>query len=345
MKRGLPAHVYAKGRKGYLYFVRGGICARIKSRPGTAEFAVEYAKHMRGDMVPPTKTISKVVEAYRNSPGWAKLSANTRKSYTRHLEYFAEKIGHLNPEKITVLNVNAMRDALADKPTDANRKVACLSSLYSWAQSNGWAKTNPAIHCEKLEATGKTRHPWPQDLIDAARATATGRDLLLFEMLLGTGQRVNDVLSMRWSDMDSDGITIIPAKTKGKKPHPIYIPLTSRLRSILASTARKGLFIVAQDNGLRVSYNLAWKNMMDLRRAIGAEAYDIHALRHSAASEIASLPGMTADHVRAITGHSGQAMIRLYAGPAMQKARAKEAQEARNKRGPNAAHGNTFEPL
>jgi len=334
VRRGLPPHVYAKGRKGYLYFVRGGICARMHSRPGTAEFAVEYAKHMRGDVVAPAKTISKVIEAYRKSPQWAKLASNTRKSYTRHLEYFAEKIGHLNPDSITVRHVNAMRDALADKPTDANRKIGCLSSLYTWAQANDWAKTNPAIVAAKLEPTGKTRHPWPQDLIDAARATAKGRDLLLFEMLIGTGQRVNDVLSMRWSDMDADGITIIPAKTKGKKPHPIYIPLTARLRAILAATPRKGLFIVAQDNGLRVSYNLAWKNMMALRRAIGAEAYDIHALRHSAASEIASLPGMTADHVRAITGHSGQAMIKLYAGPAMQKARAKEAQEARNRTRP-----------
>lgn len=334
MKRGLPAFVYPKGRKGYLYFLRGGVCQRMHSTPGTADFAAEYALLMRGPVVGPTRTIAKIIDAYRKSPEWAKLASNTRKSYTRHLEYFAEKIGHLHPEKITVRNVNAMRDALSDTPTDANRKIACLSSLYTWAQANDWAKHNPAIVAKKLEPTGRTRHPWPQDLIDAARATAKGRDLLLFEMLIGTGQRVNDVLSMRWSDMDVDGITIIPAKTKGRKPHPIYIPLTARLRSILAATPRRGLFIVAQDNGLRVGYNLAWKNMMALRKAIGAEAYDIHALRHSAASEIASLPGMTADHVRAITGHSGAAMVRLYAGPAMQKARAKEAQAARNRTRP-----------
>lgn len=329
MKRGLPAFVYKKGRKGYLYFLRGGVCQRMHCQPGTADFAAEYALLMRGPVVAPTKTISKLISAWQRSPEWAKLASNTRKSYTRHLEYFAEKVGHIDPAKITTLNVNAMRDALAEKPTDANRKVACLSSLYSWGQSNGWVTHNPAIVVSKLAPTGRDRHPWPQDLIDAARATAKGRDLLLFEMLLGTGQRVNDVLSMRWSDMDADGITIVPAKTKGKKPHPIYVPLTSRLRAVLSDAPRKGLFIIAQDNGLRVGYNLAWKNMMELRRSIGAEAYDIHALRHSAASEIASLPGMTADHVRAITGHSGQAMIRLYAGPAMQKARAKEAQEKR----------------
>ena len=43
----------------------------------------------------------------------------------------------------------------------------------------------------------------------------------------------------------------------------------------------------------------------------------------------AALPGMTADHVRAITGHSAVDMVRLYSGKAMQKARAKEAQDGR----------------
>jgi hypothetical protein len=38
---------------------------------------------------------------------------------------------------------------------------------------------------------------------------------------------------------------------------------------------------------------------------------------------------MTADHVRALTGHSSAEMVRLYSGKAMQKARAKEAQEGR----------------
>jgi len=51
---------------------------------------------------------------------------------------------------------------------------------------------------------------------------------------------------------------------------------------------------------------------------------------HGGVCQIAALPGMTADHVRAITGHSAGAMVRLYAGKAMQRARAKEAQKLRD---------------
>ena len=330
MKRYTPPYVYPRGKKGYLYFIRPGICQRIKAAPGTPEFATEYAVLMRGKASPSVASVGKMIDAYQRSPDWAQLSSNTRKSYARHLAYLREKIGGVDPDKIKTRHVNDMRDALAEKATDANRKIGCLSALYTWGQRNGWCKSNPAIIVKKLPPTGRKRGPWPLDLIDAARKTATGRDLLLFELLLGTGQRISDVLNMRWGDMDGDGITVTQAKTKAK----VYVPLTDRLRRILAETPKRGLWIVCQNNGQRVSYNLAWKDMMALRVAIGAKGYDIHSLRHSAASEIASLPGMTADHVRAITGHSAVEMVRLYAGEAMQKARAIEAQAARNRTRP-----------
>lgn len=328
MKRGLPAYVYPRCNGRYLYFIRPGICVRIKSKPGTPDFAVEYAKLMKGRAIVPKQTIGKLIAHYMASPKWGKLSLNTRKSYERHLSYFAEVAGNIDPSTLRRVHINQMRDALADKPTDANRKISALSVLLEHGIDIGWLTSNPAKGAHKLEPTGRTRHPWPADLIEAFRAAADPRTLLLFELLIGTGQRINDVLSLKWGDLKDDAFDITQCKTK----HRLYIPLTDRLRDVLSRQPRKALFIVAQDNGLRVGYQLAWKDFMRVRREIGAEAYDIHGLRHTAASEIASIPGMTADHVRAITGHSDAAMVRLYAGPAMQKARALEAQHARKNR-------------
>ena len=39
-------------------------------------------------------------------------------------------------------------------------------------------------------------------MIDAAREKAEPRTRLLFELLLGTGQRIGDVLKMKWSDCE-----------------------------------------------------------------------------------------------------------------------------------------------
>jgi integrase len=326
VKKSLPPYCYPKGAKGYIYFVRRGMCQRIKAAPGTAEFAAEYALLMKGKAAPSKTTFRALIEAYRKSPEWAKLAANTRKSYSRSMDYILAYAGNVDVRTFRRRHAFDMRNALADKPTTANRRIGFLSALLKWGVNADFCAVNVAAKIPELDATGRKRGPWPQDLVDAFREHATGRTALLFDLLTETGQRINDVLSMRWSDLDGDGISLTQTKTG----HTIYIPLTARLRASLAQAPRKGLFIVAQDNGLRVGYNLAWKDIMAVRREIGAEDYDIHALRHYAASQIAALPGMTADHVRAITGHSAVDMVRLYSGKAMQKARAKEAQAARN---------------
>ena len=67
---------------------------------------------------------------------------------------------------------------------------------------------------------------------------------------------------------------------------------------------------------------------MAVRKRIGAEAYDIHGLRYSAAAELAAL-GCNDELIQSVTGHQTRAMVAKYAGPARQKTRAKEAQEKR----------------
>lgn len=328
MKRHLPAYVYPKGKKGYLYFVRGRLVRRVKSKPGTAEFAAEYAVLMKGIAPAPRRTISKLAKDYLQSAKWVKLAAATKRSYGRHIAYFVEVAGSVDPATLKRVHIIKMRDALADKPADANRKIGTLSVLYEHGIDIGWLKENPVKGVRRVESNGTPRTPWPAEMIDAFRAAADPRTLLLFEVLIGTGQRISDVLALRWSDLAGDGFNLTQGKTKRR----LFIPLTDRLRSILSTLPRRSLFIIAQSNGNKLSYNLAWKDFMAVRRQIGAEAYDIHGLRYTAASEIAAIPGMTAEHVKAITGHSETAMVRLYAGPAMQRARAEEAQKARTDR-------------
>jgi integrase len=329
MKRSLPAYVYPKGKRGYLYFCRRGAKpVRMFCQPGTADFAAEYARLMRGTLPTPNRTVKKLVAHYLASPKWAKLKKNTQKSYRRHFTYFEETIGTIDPATIRRVHVLAMRDSLADKPTDASRKIGALSVLMEHAIDIDWirkANGNPAMDVKKLKGLRPPREPWPADKIEAFRASADARTLLIFEMLIGTGQRIGDVLAMEWGHIGPDGISVAQEKTEAR----VTIPLTDRLAAMLADTPRRCAPIITQDNGRPVSYNLAWKDFMAIRNAIDARAWDIHSLRHTAASEIAALPGMTVEHVRAITGHSSDAMARLYAGNAMQKSRAKEAQNAR----------------
>jgi len=328
MKRDLPAYVYRKGKRGYLYFTRGGKTTRMHKTPGTAEFAVEYARLLRGDHgTEATKTYKRLIASYIASPRFKKLSDATKRDYRKHMAWIEERAGAVDPAKMRRVDMIQMRDALADTPTLANRRVAFMSTLMEHAIDIGWIEHNPCHGVQSLEPTGRVRLPWPQDMIDAFRETADFDTRLLFELLLGTGQRIGDVLRMQWSHVEGDGINVKQGKTKAA----LWIPLTGTLRAMLAETPRRSLYIVSQANGRPMSYPLAWKRIMGVRKQIGAEAYDIHGLRHSAASELAAL-GLDDAHIQAITGHTSSGVLRTYAGAAMQKKRATEAQKRREQK-------------
>lgn len=326
-KKDLPAYCYRRGRSRHVYFCkRGQRSIRIVSEPGTPEFAAEYARLLRYDYShAPAQNMGKLIDHVKTTDWWRSLAQNTRKSYARHFDYFKETMGSIDPKALRRHHVIAMRDANSDRPTDATRKVRCLSVLLERAIDIGWLTHNTAKGVAGLKSTREKRTAWPQDMIEAFRVEADERARLIFEMLLGTGQRIGDVLAMQWGHVTPEGISVAQEKTGAR----LVIPPTPTLSRILAQTPRRGLFIVTQDNGRPVSYNLAWKDVMAVRRKIGAEAWDMHALRYAAASEIAAMPGMTQEHVSAITGHTSAAMVRLYAGAAIQKARAQEAQGKR----------------
>lgn len=334
MKRSLPAFVYKKGRKGYLYFCRWKGTQRMYEKPGTAEFAAEYALLMRGKPPAPKRTVKGLIQKYVSDPGWPELAYNTRKSYGRHFKYLEKVAGHVDPATLKTADIYEMRDALRDTPTDANRKIGALSTLLNYGRRIGWVDRNVAEKIEKLKGKRPEREPWPADKIAAFRKAADPLPRLIFEMLLGTGQRIGDVLKMRWSDIEDGGIWVRQQKTG----QGIFVPLTDALAEAIDRTSRQGETIIAQPNGKPVSYSFAHKLVMEVRVKIGGEAWDMHSLRHSAAAEIAGLPGLTIEHVMAITGHTSEQMARHYSRRADMRAKAREAQKAR--RTPTEQSGN-----
>lgn len=323
VRRVLPKYVSRFGK--YLYYRKDGKLHRMPDDPASVEFAREYARLRSGHEGTKGKRTVKVLIARYTKEKLPALAKNTQTSYRRSFRYLEEKIGHWNPDTLKRAHIIDMQNANADKPATANRRLEALSVLLTYAVELEWITTNPTKGVARLKSKRPARQPWPVNLIAAAREKADPETLLLFEMLLGTGQRISDVLAMQWSHVTPDGIAVIQTKTEAR----LVIPLTTRLAEILAQTPRRGLHIITLPDGRPMAYQTAWKHLHDLRTAIGAEAYDNHALRYAAAAEIASLPGMTLEHVRSITGHTSDQMARLYSYQSHQLARAREAQKGR----------------
>lgn len=323
VKRSLPKYVSQWGK--YLYFRKGKTLHRMPDDPASTAFAREYARLRSGhEGTGGKRTVKALITRYTRDklPSKAK---NTQIVYRRAFRYLEEKIGTYAVDTIRRSHIIDMQSANADKPATANRRLEAISLLLTYAVHLEWIQINPAIGVARLKSKRPKRQPWPVNLVKAARAAADPDTLLLFELLLGTGQRINDVLAMQWAHLTPDGIAVTQAKTDTQ----LVIPLTARLASVIDTAPRRGLFIVSLPDGRPMSYQSAWKRLHALREEIGALAYDNHALRYTAAAEIASIPGMTLEHVRAITGHTSDQMARLYSFQSHQKARAQEAQKNR----------------
>jgi len=325
MKRNLPAYVYAK--KGGIWFQRRGYrSAKITAAPGTKEFALEYAALLNGAQPSPPagKTFAALVRSYTRSQKYRSLALRTVRDYDKVLDWVTAKLGHLPVAGLQRKDVIRARDANAETVRFANYIVQVLRILLEHAIDIGWRTDNPAKGVSLLKSTAAPREAWPSDKIAAFRATADGRALLIFELCLGTGQRIGDVLKMRWSDIEGEGINV----TQGKTGARLWVPFTRQLRAVLDQTPKVGVTICAWGQGKPTSYRGAADLIMAVRRKIGAEAYDIHGLRYSAAAELAAL-GCSDDEIKAITGHTTSAMVTKYAGAARQKARAEKAQGKR----------------
>lgn len=255
MKRNLPKYVYPKGKKGYLYFTRNGRTTRMVEQPGTDAFFLEYARLLNGaPPVPRGKTWQSLIAAYKSSPKYTEKAKRTRSDYDKILSFIIDKMGQMDPVKMRRKDVIRIRDANAETKRFANYCVQIIGILQEYAIDIGWRDegTNPAKGVSLLKSES-TREPWPQEMVEAYRAKATGRALLLFELMIGTGQRIGDVLQMQWGMIENDAIVLRQNKT-GKS---LYIPFTHRLRSLLAETPREALFIVPGKDGKPLSYRAA----------------------------------------------------------------------------------------
>ncbi|KPU83518.1 hypothetical protein JI58_08640 [Marinosulfonomonas sp. PRT-SC04] len=336
--RDLPSYVHRRKRDGKLLF-RKRYGAKITEITMQTQFPasapIPFALHQERERllnapapVVHGSTFSHVIDRYERSPEFVRLAPRTKADYRKHLSFLDEKIGHLEPKSIERFHVIQWRDTWAKKsPHTANYRLRILKIVMERAIDFGLLPTggNRAKGVSEVKYEKRERLPWPDELIGAAREAADQRTRLLFELLLGTGQRIGDVLKMKWSDYDGEAISVRQAKTKTN----LWIPAPQMLLQALANAPRRSVFILTNHAGTGPwSYRGAADGMMTLRRKIGAEAYDIHALRYTATAELARA-GLEDDLIMAITGHKTHKMVQLYAGAARQKARARVANAAR----------------
>lgn len=333
-KRELPKHIYRQ--KNGLYFQRRGWPSlKLANEFGTPEFWMEYADILAGKEKPKrvtSRNFAALVADYRKSPRYRRLKPRTALDYDKYLEFFLSIMSDANPANMKRKDVIRLRDTNAEKVYFANYSLRVLRVLMEHCVDLGWRETNPAKGVQEFKTEKAEREPWPYELLEVYRSTCAlgSRERLVMELCIGTGQRIGDVLEMRWSDIQEGGFVVKQNKTSKE----LWVPILPELQAALNAASRHSVFILTNERGTnRWSYRGASQAVRNVRDKIGALNYDIHSWRYNAACELVEA-GCGDDLVASVTGQS-PAMVQHYTKKVRQKIRAIEAQQKRTEQKQN----------
>jgi integrase len=259
---------------------------------------------------PPTGTFSLLIDAYQESLEWHGLSPRTRTEWARHLRTVREAWGNLQVNGVEPKHVLALRDTRAKTPANANNLIRALSSVLGWAVPRGWRLDNPCLAIPKLKI-GEGYAPWPWDAIEYFAQHARSHLWHAAALALFSGQRLSDVLKVKWSDI-SQGLISVRQRKTGK---PLWIPIHRRLAAILEQLPRTSVYALTPTKGRPWTldgFKASWSAELnrDVMQELRSKRLVFHGLRKSAVVMLLEA-GATDAEVAAITGQSRE-MVEHY---------------------------------
>lgn len=302
--------VTSKGRR-YAYFNTGEakdgrpVYARLPS-PSTPEFFVAYGRMKAArERKASVYTVASACDGYEASRAFTGKAENTRKLYRFSLRKIRETLGEFPINDLTRADLQLVLDRAIEGAGTHNMFLAVLGLVYRHARREDRTTLKPTEDFER--ATTGEHKAWPEPVLEAALASPHERTRLAAHLLYFTGQRISDVMAMRWSDIRGDCVHVIQQKT-GKR---LWIPLATELRAELARTPRKGLYLVTNHQGAPMTPQVVRKELKAHAASHGHADLVPHGLRKNAVISLLQA-GCTIAETAAITGQTFQ-IVEYYA--------------------------------
>ncbi|HKI01168.1 MAG TPA: site-specific integrase [Thermoanaerobaculia bacterium] len=263
-------------------------------------------------------TIDDLASRYLEQHAAPKKKASSTSADARALRlYVFPFLGRRKVAEVGVKDIAELHNAMLDKPIQANRTLALLSKMFSLAER--WGLRSPGLNpCHGIDRFPENRR---ERFLSGAEIARLGAVLveeelhepfvvLAIRLLLLTGARRDEVLTLRWSDVDFERSALrLPDSKTGAK----VIPLGPAALSLLALAPRleENPYVIPgrRVGGRLVGIHRPWVRIRD--RA-GLENVRLHDLRHSFAS-IGAAAGLGLPILGAILGHRSHATTARYA--------------------------------
>ena len=322
---GFGIRVYRTGRKVYIVQTRGpaGSKRAIVGVHGTLR--PEQARRRAIDMIDrikrgedavvkepaPEPTVADLAKRYMEAHVEVNCRPNTVEGFGRIVRlYIVPELGALPVSGVGRSHVAALHHKMRDKPYQANQTRDVLAKMFRLAEAWGMTppRRNPALSIRRYKEHRRERFLTAKEYrrLGAVLAEADGDGSFLpsaiaaMRLLLLTGCRKNEIVTLRWDDIDrtAQEIRIRDSKTGARR-----VPLTPAVEWVLARIVRiegNPWVIAGRKPGAHLSnLDQAWAR---LRARAGLEDVRIHDCRHSFASQ-ALASGERLPMIGALLGH------------------------------------------
>lgn len=247
----------------------------------------------------------------QNKRSWARdeFSLNRLKDFFK-----GETLQSIGPEKVERFKSKRKAEV---SPASVNRELSCLKTLFNKAVEWGRLETSP------IKAVKKFREPGPRERIleaGEARRLVDCAELSIKPVLivaLNTGMRRNEILSLRWVNVDFlKGYIFVEDSKSGKSRK---IPMNAAVFEALHDLPRKFEYVFFNEE--------TKSHIKDIKKAFGTacrraglEGLRLHDLRHTALWRMVEA-GADLVTVMKIAGHSSIQMTVRYAHPTTENMR------------------------
>jgi integrase len=265
-----------------------------------------------------TWTVAELIAAYEASRESKLLAPATQRNTQKVFRWLA-------PFKARQLDdlTKAEMAGVADGLTDGNTHIfiSRARALFSFARNRGKMNTDP-LEGMKSPVPGEYR-PWTRREVDVFLRGATPQTRMAIELAYYTGQRMSDVLAMRWDDIDKAEIAVQQQKTGAL----LTVPIHPKLRLAMRRHAKisHGDTIVAMENGQPYSIETFRHKFHRERDGLGLpDDLVFHGLRKLTAVSLAE-GGASTREIMAVGGWRTTRMVDHYCKGSNQRKLAKSA--------------------
>jgi len=225
--------------------------------------------------------------------------------------------GGLNLKQITpsrIADYKSLRRREDAKPATLAKELQVLRNSLNIAMREWeWLETTPFTKV-RIEIPKNQKERWltlDEEALLLGECPDWLREIVTFAIY--TGMRRNEILSLRWPqvDMDREMVTLLVTKNKEKRGIPLSEKIVALLKAKMETRKNSG-YVFPSETGTMIEGHNVGRSFRKAREKAGLPDVRFHDLRHTAGSRMVQA-GVDIYTVSLILGHKTLAMTKRYA--------------------------------